>query len=569
MPDGRSPASTNAGSLGDRLVASGRLTPAALERARRLQVQSGSRLEVVLTQLGLLGERDLAEALADLLDLQLAEAGDFPDIPVAETRISAQFLKATGVVPLEDRPDALVVAMTNPRDAAAVDALRFALDKPVLPKVACPSDVEAALRRLYGDATGITGKEGGGEDGVRGEGESDIDRLKDMASEAPVIRLVHGIIAGAVTARASDIHIEPGDDQLRVRYRVDGYLHDVDGPPASLGAAIASRIKIMARLNIAERRLAQDGRVRLAVRGQELDLRVSTSPTLHGESVVLRLLDRQAVRLDYPGLGFDAEVTQTLDDILGRPHGIMLVTGPTGSGKTTTLYAALSGLNKPDKKILTIEDPVEYEIAGINQLQVKPQIGRTFAGALRSFLRQDPDIIMIGEIRDAETAQVAVQAALTGHLILSTLHTNDAASAITRLLDMGAEDYLLTSTLNGVVAQRLVRTLCPRCKEPFEAPADLIAKLQIRAPLGTQMRLHRAVGCEECGRTGYLGRTSILEVMVVSEAIRHLILRRADARSIHAAATAAGMRSMHAHGMTKVLTGETTVEEIFRATRDI
>jgi general secretion pathway protein E len=379
---------------------------------------------------------------------------------------------------------------------------------------------------------------------------------------------VNLLIARAVEARASDIHIEPMEGELVVRYRIDGVLHDMEPPPAQLAAAIVSRVKIMASLNIAERRLAQDGRIRFAVRGKEVEFRVSTISTVHGESVVLRILDRSNLKLDFESLGFDEEAVRAIRDLIGRPYGILLATGPTGSGKTTTLYTGLLELNTRQRKILTIEDPAEYQLKGINQVQVKPQIGVTFASALRSFLRQDPDVMMVGEIRDLETAQVAVQAALTGHVILSTLHTNDAASAITRLLDMGVEDFLLTSTLNGVVAQRLVRTLCRHCRESYEVLPELAEKMEIAPrPDGRPHILCRARGCEHCGGTGYFGRSSIVEVLTMNDAIRQLVLSRADNVAIRRQAIASGMRSMHRHGMKKVLAGDTSVEEVLRATR--
>jgi general secretion pathway protein E len=342
----------------------------------------------------------------------------------------------------------------------------------------------------------------------------------------------------------------------------------MDAPAANLKAAIVSRIKIMARLNIAERRLAQDGRIRQAVRGQEIDLRVSTTPAIHGESLVMRILDKSALSLDFDSIGFDASLLPRWREVATRPHGILLVTGPTGSGKTTTLYTTLRELNGAERKILTVEDPVEYVLAGVNQVQVKPQIGLTFAAALRSFLRQDPDIMMIGEIRDLETAQIAVQAALTGHLVLSTVHTNDAASAVTRLLDMGVENYLLPSTLNGVLAQRLVRVLCSSCKQPYEAPASLLSGQLPELAESTEVTLFRAAGCAACNGTGYRGRTMILELLVMTESLRSLVLRRADARALQAAAVKEGMQTMHAHGLRKALAGITTIEEVTGVIRD-
>ena len=399
--------------------------------------------------------------------------------------------------------------------------------------------------------------------------DADVQQLKDLASEAPVIRLVSLLITNALAARASDIHIEPFENRLVVRYRIDGVLHEIETPPRRLSAAVISRVKILANLDIAERRLPQDGRIRLRVQGKEIDLRVSTVPTMHGESVVMRILDKGGVALDFAKLGF-------LDDTLGRflqalkqPNGILLVTGPTGSGKTTTLYTALDELNKPDVKILTVEDPVEYQMPGINQIQVKPQIDLTFANALRSIVRQDPDVIMIGEIRDLETAQIAVQSALTGHLVLSTVHTNDAAGTINRLLDMGIEDYLLTSTVIGIEAQRLVRTLCPHCKEPYTALPEMVEHTGIgRFAGGGPVTLWHAKGCGQCSHTGYTGRVSIIEMMPMTDALRALVMRHATSVELKSQAVRDGMVTMYEDGLRKAVTGITTVEEVLRATRE-
>ncbi|HEX4303134.1 MAG TPA: type II secretion system ATPase GspE [Rhizomicrobium sp.] len=551
------------------LIESGKLTPAGTQRAERLAVESGERLELVLARLGLVSEIDIAQALAGLLDLRLAAMADYPAAPVLEDRLNRQFLREAQIVPLADGAAGLVVAMVDPLNDYAAEAARFASGKPILRRVALPADFEAAFERLYG-----TGKSQihqiAQETSTRTEdlANDDADRVKDSASDAPVIRLVNLLITRAVEARASDIHIEPMDGETRVRYRVDGVLHEVESPPRNLAAAVMSRIKIMAKLNIAERRIAQDGRIRLAVRGKDIDFRVSMMPTIHGECAVLRILDRGSLKLDFVALGFDAETVAAIRHLLAQPHGILLATGPTGSGKTTTLYAGLSELNTKDRKILTIEDPVEYQLAGVNQVQVKPQVGLTFANAMRAFLRQDPDIMMVGEIRDLETAQTAVQAALTGHLILSTLHTNDAPSAVTRLLDMGIEDYLITSTISGVIAQRLVRTLCPACRKPYDADPALLERLQIVPRAGTTV-LYAAQGCAACNNTGYAGRSSIVEVLVMSGALRHQVLAHAEAGAIRKQAASEGMRSMHAHGMAKALAGETSVEEVLRATRAV
>jgi len=399
--------------------------------------------------------------------------------------------------------------------------------------------------------------------------DADVQQLKDLASEAPVIRLVSLLITNALSARASDIHIEPFESRLVVRYRIDGVLHEIETPPRRLSAAVISRVKILANLDIAERRLPQDGRIRLRVQGKEIDLRVSTVPTMHGESVVMRILDKGGVALDFHKLGFLDDTLKRFMQALRQPNGILLVTGPTGSGKTTTLYTALDELNKPDVKILTVEDPVEYQMPGINQIQVKPQIDLTFANALRSIVRQDPDVIMIGEIRDLETAQIAVQSALTGHLVLSTVHTNDAPSTMNRLLDMGVEDYLLTSTVVGIEGQRLVRTLCTHCKEPYTALPEMVEHAGIaRFAKGGPVTLWHAKGCSHCANTGYTGRVSIIEVMPMTDTIRSMVMKHATATELKAEAMREGMLTMYEDGLRKAVAGVTTVEEVLRATRE-
>jgi len=561
--------SERAGDFAQYLRTGGKVSSDALARAEQIAAESGERLEHVLTRLGVVSDRDLADALADHLKLEIAKREDFPAAPVLEEKLRRGFLRDKQLIPLDERADAVVVAMVNPLDTYACDAVRFAVGKPVVRLVTYPADFETAYARLYGEGKSeIRQIFEQAPDSAGAAFDDDIDRLKDVASEAPVIRLVNHLITRAVEARASDIHIEPMPDSLRIRYRIDGVLQPVESPPQHLGSLVISRIKIMARLNIAERRLAQDGRIGMAIRGKEIDMRVATTPTIHGESVVLRILDRGNLALDFGALGFDDDIARDFRTLLNEPHGIVLVTGPTGSGKTTTLYAALLELNTPEKKILTIEDPVEYQLEGINQVQVKPQIGLTFANALRSFLRHDPDIMMIGEIRDLETAQIAVQAALTGHLILSTLHTNDAASAIARLLDMGIEDYLLTSTINGVAAQRLVRVLCRHCREPYEPVAEFLEKMQLQ-DLASGKTLYRAVGCEHCGRTGFHGRSSVVEVLPLGDDIRRVLLKSGDAVALQQAAVARGMQTMRMHGIRKALAGETTIEEVLRATRAV
>ena len=556
-------------SLGELLIERGKLDRAGFERAMKIRTGRDERLNSLLPKLGLVSERDLAEALAERLNLPLVGAGDYPDVPLLEDKLSTRFLREAHILPLAEEPDGLVIAMVDPLDSFAIDALRLISGCELLPRVAEPAELESAIERLYGQGKAELGRvvEEVGEDGDENL-ELDVERLKDLASEAPVIRLVNQLITKAAEARASDIHIEAFESKLRVRYRIDGVLREVDSPPNRFRAAIVSRIKIMARLNIAERRLPQDGRIKLAIRGTPIDLRVSTIPTMHGEAVVLRILDRQGVTLDFAALGIDGHNLETYLGILERPHGVFLVTGPTGSGKTTTLYASLVRLNSPEKKILTVEDPIEYQLEGINQIQVKPNIGLSFANILRSILRQDPDIIMIGEIRDVETAEIAIQAALTGHLVLSTLHTNDAAGTITRLLDMGAQDYLVTSTLNGVAAQRLVRTLCPHCRSPELAMPELVDQLGLhRYTTESDILLYQPRGCEQCNETGFFGRTSLVETLVVSEQIRRLILRQAESNELHRVAVEEGMQTLYDDGMRKALDGLTTVEEVLRVTR--
>jgi general secretion pathway protein E len=557
--------------IGEILVERGKLDPANLERALKLQEgESSDKIGVILLRLGMVSGRDLADALADQLDIPIAQATDFPELPLLEERLSAKFLRDAQAVPLRDDEDELALAIADPTDSFVISAVQMAAGKRVRPYIAAPNEIEAALERLYGGGKSsmntivdnITTRDDDQELG-------DIAHLKDLASEAPVIRLVNLVLTKALESRASDIHIEPFENRLIVRYRIDGVLHEVESPPRRLSAAVISRVKIMASLDIAERRLPQDGRIKLRIQGKEIDLRVSTVPTMHGESVVMRILDKGGVPLNFESLGFDGSPLERFLKVLDQPHGILLVTGPTGSGKTTTLYTALDRLNKPDVKIVTVEDPVEYQMPGINQIQVRPQIDLTFANALRSIVRQDPDVIMVGEIRDAETVSIAMQSALTGHMVLSTIHTNDAPSTVSRLLDMGAEDYLLTSTVNGILAQRLVRTLCPTCREPYRALPEVVDQMGFRrfVPSG-DVTLYHPKGCPECAGTGYWGRICIIEMMTMSDHVRSLIMRHATAGELRAEAIKEGMETMYENGLRKSLAGVTTIEEVLRVTRE-
>ncbi len=551
--------------LAEVLVGLGACDAAAIERARRLAAESGQRFDKVLLQLGLLGERALSEAFARALAAPLLTAADFPAEALALECVSLRFLRDARALPIAVEGNLLTLAMADPYDGFAPAAIAAAMGMRVAVAVAVPLDLDAAFARLY-PPEGVAGGEGPGFEAEAAD--DDTERLKDLASEVPVIRIVNQIIGRAVETGASDIHIEPFETRLRVRYRYDGVLQEAEDPPRALAAALVSRVKIMARLDIAERRLPQDGRIKLAVRGQEVDFRVSTIPSLNGESVVLRVLDRSAVRFDYASLGLAPAVIARLTAALDLPNGIVLVTGPTGSGKTTTLYAGLSKLNAVTRKIITVEDPIEYQLSGINQIQVRPQIGLDFASLLRAILRQDPDVIMVGEMRDLETAQIAVQAALTGHLVLSTLHTNSAAATITRLRDIGVEDYLLTAVLRGVLAQRLVRRLCLACRAEAPAAPALVARFGLeRQTERRPITLWHPVGCAQCRQTGFRGRQAISEFLVPDKAVERLIFSRAEQGEIEQAAVAGGMVTMFQAGLAAALAGETTIEEVVRSIR--
>ena len=542
------------------LLEKGRLKDADLIRARRLQEETGGSLLSLLARLGLVSERDHAEACAEVLGLQLLALKQLPELPPEmlpdAQPLSPRFLRQFHVCLLGESKGQLDLWMADPYDQYAVKAVHLATGVQVRPWVGLRSEIDDLIERWHGQGRSAMGTIVEDADGESTGNLDDVEHLRDLASEAPVIRLVNLVIQRAVELRASDIHIEPFENRLKVRYRVDGVLEEGESPPANLTAAVISRVKIMAKLNIAERRLPQDGRIMLRVQGKELDLRVSTMPTAHGESVVMRLLDRETVVFDFHKLGFTDHFLPQFQKVLEQPHGILLVTGPTGSGKTTTLYTALSKLNTADVKIITVEDPVEYQIEGINQIQAKPQIGLDFAHALRSIVRQDPDIIMIGEMRDLETARIAIQSALTGHLVLSTLHTNNAAGGITRMLDMGVEDYLLTSTINGILAQRLVRRLEPVHAEKYAASPEEIEKFSLRRyqPTG-EIFLYRPRS-SPIAPTGYLGRTTIMEFLVMNDELRRAVMRHA------------GMRTMYEDGIVKAMSGETTIEEVLRVTED-
>lgn len=502
---------------------------------------------------------------------RMAATEDFPKVPLVLAGISSRFIQEHRIVPLEFRGNLLKIALEQPDDHVVIDALKVALGADVIAFGADREIIDEYLKRFYEQESQAINRmiEDMGERGVefmRDEDDDDVGHLKDLASEAPIIKLVNMIITRAVESRTSDIHVEPFEDEIKIRYRIDGVLQDAESIPKKLQPAIVSRIKIMARLNIAEKRLPQDGRIKLRIRDQETDMRVSTVPVLYGESIVMRILRKEGIAIDLEQLGFDTDTLSTFMTLARKPNGIVLVTGPTGSGKTTTLYGALDKINRPESKIITVEDPIEYHLKGINQIQVKPQIGLNFANTLRHIVRQDPDIIMIGEIRDLETAEIAIQSSLTGHLVFSTLHTNDAPSAITRLLDMGVEPFLLSSTVRGILAQRLVRVICPVCKDVDESPLSMDEMSMLG--LGSDTVLYRGRGCDECAHTGYFGRQGIYELLVVTEEIRKVILRDVDSNRLRAIARSGGMVTLLEYGARLVQAGVTTLSEVLRVTQE-
>ncbi len=546
-----------------------KLSTSELKKVERVKKTSvAESLPQLLVKLGLCSEADVADAFVEAGEYEKIKPEQYPLEPQLPESVSVRFLKQYHVIGLSQDDETITVAMMDPEDEFVIDSLHLVTGKLITPKVGLLSEIDSALEIQYGE--GRSAMEKTIDDlNVDDIGEEDLEHLKDLASEAPVIKMVNLIMQRAIETRASDIHIEPFEQTLKVRLRVDGVLKEIDAPSVKSTAAVISRIKIMAKLNIAERRLPQDGRIKIQMLGKELDLRVSTIPTMYGESVVIRLLDKENTVLDFIELGFNGLNLERFTDVLAQPHGIILITGPTGSGKSTTMYAALKQLNTSERKIITVEDPVEYQMEGVNQIQAKPQIGLTFASALRSIVRQDPDVIMIGEMRDLETARIAVQSALTGHLVLSTLHTNDAAGGVTRLLDMGLEEYLLASTVNGILAQRLVRKLCVECKAPYQAPNSLVDELRLRrfAP-GDNITIYKPVGCPACGGMGYRGRMAIIEFLQMTDSLRKLIMAREEVGLIQKQAVEEGMTTMFDNGLSKVVQGVTTLEEVMRVTSE-
>ncbi|HEY1756293.1 MAG TPA: ATPase, T2SS/T4P/T4SS family [Bryobacteraceae bacterium] len=541
--------------LGEILIERRQLTQEDLDRALDLQRERGDKIGKILVDLGFVAHRDILSALAEQLQVPVLSIDGPPAVSTELETLSPRFLRQFRCFPVALHDHTVTLAMADPLDFETRSTVTSCTNLTVLPGIAPEQEIIDAIDRYYGQSA-----KNETEVAMQTTDSEDLEHLRDMASEAPVIRLVNAMIALAVEKRASDIHVEPFEKEFRIRYRIDGVLVNQDPPPREMKAAIISRVKLMARLNIAERRLPQDGRIKIKTIGREVDLRVSTLPTLYGESVVMRLLDRSAGDFyDLERLGFDEHMLARMEYYTSLPHGIFLVTGPTGSGKSTTLYSALKRINQSSKKIITIEDPVEYQMDGINQIHVNPQIGLTFAQGLRHIVRQDPDVIMVGEIRDRETADIAIRSALTGHFVYSTLHTNDAPSAISRLTDMGVENYLITSSLVAVLAQRLVRVICPDCKIPSHTAIT---------PDGDTIPTWRGAGCEKCFQTGFRGRLGIFEMMELTEDIRAIIMRNEDASKLTAAARRDGMRNLREDGWLKVRRGITTSEEVTRVTQE-
>ena len=551
------------------MIEKGRLKEEDLVRGERLYQETlSTSLVPLLVRLGLTSERDVAISLSELMKLEIIKEADYPDSVTIETEFPVRFMRENLFVPIAEDAESIKVIMVYPSDEFTVKSIKMASQKSLDILIGLPSEVENSIEKLFGGGRTAMGQIVDNLSDESSGDEEDVDHLRDLASEAPVIRLVNIILQRAVEARASDIHVEPFENRLKVRYRIDGVLQEVESPPARSTAAVISRIKIMAKLNIAERRLPQDGRIMLRVQGKELDLRVSTVPTSYGESVVMRILDRESIVFDFHQLGFTDRILEPFTKVLEMPHGIMLVTGPTGSGKTTTLYTALGQLNTEERKIITVEDPVEYQLTGINQIQVKSSIGLDFTSALRAIVRQDPDVIMIGEMRDLETAKIAIQSALTGHLVLSTIHTNDASGGITRMLDMGVEDYLLTSTVNGILAQRLVRKLDQQSMRKEILEPSVVKSLGLDKLIKQDEYAFYKPGTSDTSITGYSGRMSILEFLEMTDPIRRLIMKHATAGEIQQQACQEGMTTIYEDGLLKCLDGKTSYEEILRVSQD-
>ena len=549
--------------LGEVLLEEGLVTYEQLDEALAEQARSGRALGLVLIDMGFVVEQDLVSALAKQIGLPFIDLAEYPVDPAAASLISDSLAKRYSALPIGYEDSKLVVAMSDPANVFALDDIRTITGLEIKPVVSTRSDIHAAIARFHRLEESVEDIVGAAAD--EQEEAEDLAKARELVEEAPIVKLVNLLITQAVNERASDIHVEPQEKDVRIRYRIDGVLHEVMRSPKSIQSGVISRLKIMADINIAERRIPQDGRVGLVVGGKAIDLRVATLPTVYGEKVVIRILDKSSVLMNLQDLGFSDHNFTRYESSFRKPYGMILVTGPTGSGKSTTLYATLNIINTPERNIITVEDPVEYRLAGVNQLQINTKAGLTFASALRSILRSDPDVVLIGEIRDRETAQIAIEAALTGHLVLSTLHTNDAPSAVSRLLEMGIEPFLVSSAVDGVLAQRLLRMLCDRCKELYAPTEDALREAGIPLnPDGSAPKLYRAVGCSHCTKTGYRGRTAVHEVMLKTEDIERMIAERRSGEEIGRTAQEQGMKLLRVDGIEKILAGVTSIEEIMR-----
>jgi type IV pilus assembly protein PilB len=551
--------------LGELLVEAGLVTPEQLEKALEVQQQSGERLGKVLVSMALATQDAIARAVANQLGIEYVNVQSVEIAEEVLTALPEAMIRRHSVIPLKFTDEnALVLGMVDPLDIIALDDIRRLVERDVIPAAITQDGFHHAVNKypaLEGSLDQVIQE-------IRpadvGEEEPSLDKLREVVEDAPVVRLVNLMLVQGVRQGASDIHVEPQERQLRIRYRIDGALYNVMTAPKHIQAATVSRIKIMGNMNIAERRAPQDGRIELRVDNREIDLRVSSVPTTHGEKVVMRILDKRSALVGIEKLGLMGQDQERFEGLVTKPYGIILITGPTGSGKTTSLYAILNRLNKTEVNIITIEDPVEYQLGGIAQVQINPRAGLTFASGLRSFLRQDPDIIMVGEVRDEETARLAIQAALTGHLVLSTLHTNDAPGAVARLVDMGVEPFLVSSSVIGVVAQRLIRVLCNKCKEPYVPLPEVVARYGIAKPGEEAPQIYRAKGCDACNNIGYKGRLGLFEIMPMDDELRTLIVKHAPADAIKRAAVGLGMRTLQQDGVAKVVAGITSLEEMLR-----
>ncbi len=560
--------------LGQILVEEGKITEEQLEKALELQKASNELLGYVLVHMGFVTDRDIIQAYSKQIDVPFVDLEDTQVNLDAVRLVPREVVLRHRIIPIKKNERLLTVAMVNPLNVFAVDDLRQITGLNIKSVIAPEKEILKAIDQYY--RSGLSVSEAisdiTAEDIPTGsvriaeeeeEEEINIGELRELGEEAPIIRMVNAVVMQAIRDRATDIHIEPQERELRVRYRVDGLLHEAMTPPKRLQAAIISRIKIMSNLDIAEKRLPQDGRIMLNVEGKEYDFRVATCPSMFGEKVELRILDKSGLLLELNKLGFSPEIQATFEDLINKPYGMVLTTGPTGCGKTTTLYSALNKLNTPEKNLITIEEPIEYQLKGVAQAQVNYKAGLTFANALRSILRQDPDIVMVGEVRDKETAEIAIHAALTGHLVLSTVHTNDAALTVARFFHMGVEPFLMSSSFIGIISQRLTRTICPKCKEAYETSADTLRKLGLNLESGS-ITLYRGKGCELCKYTGYYGRTGVFELMRIDDELREMIVKKASAVELREAAKRKGMKSLLEDGLEKVLEGITTIEEAVR-----